>query len=79
MSFQVETYDRRIRDLLEPWIYEWTAVHRGSISAEHGIGVMKADCIHFSKSKDVIATMRAIKDSLDPRGILNPYKLFPHR
>ena len=29
--------------MIEPFVYEWTGKHRGSISAEHGLGVMKAE------------------------------------
>ena len=45
---------------------------RGSISAEHGVGVAKRDWLHLSRSADEIAAMRAIKRALDPDGILNP-------
>ena len=51
--------------------------HRGSVSAEHGLGLMKAACIGYSKPPAAVAAMRAVKAALDPRGILNPYKLLP--
>ena len=38
-------YDSAVLQCLEPWVYEWTAARRGSISAEHGLGRMKAECI----------------------------------
>lgn len=34
---------------IEPFVYEWTSAHRGSISAEHGLGLMKANKIFYSK------------------------------
>ena len=37
---------------IEPFVYEWTSKHRGSISAEHGVGLMKANKIHYSKSAE---------------------------
>ncbi|MBX9454552.1 MAG: FAD-binding oxidoreductase [Rhizobium sp.] len=49
----------------------------GSISAEHGIGALKRDFLHYSRSPEELALMRAIKQTLDPRGILNPGKLLP--
>ncbi|HSZ75267.1 MAG TPA: FAD-binding oxidoreductase, partial [Rhizomicrobium sp.] len=54
-------------------------VHRfgGSISAEHGIGVMKRNEIARYKSAAEIETMRAIKRALDPNNILNPGKVLP--
>jgi FAD/FMN-containing dehydrogenase len=52
-------------------------VHRfgGSISAEHGIGVLKRDEILRYKSPAEIEVMRAIKRTLDPNNILNPGKV----
>nr|VDD41032.1 unnamed protein product [Brassica oleracea] len=64
--------------LIEPYVYEWTSKHRGSISAEHGLGVMKANEIFYSKSRETVALMVSIKKLLDPKGILNPYKVLPH-
>lgn len=52
------------------------AEHGGSISAEHGIGRWKAPWLHLSRSRAEIAAMRAIKDALDPDGLLNPGVLF---
>ena len=49
----------------------------GSISAEHGIGVLKRDFLHYSRSPEELAVMRAIKRALDPHGILNPGKVLP--
>ncbi|WP_322515712.1 FAD-binding oxidoreductase [Rhodopseudomonas palustris] len=47
----------------------------GSISAEHGIGVMKRDDLPAVKDKTAIDLMRAIKATLDPLGIMNPGKV----
>jgi FAD/FMN-containing dehydrogenase len=47
----------------------------GSISAEHGIGRMKAAALETVKTPFELASMRAIKAIFDPRGILNPGKL----
>jgi FAD/FMN-containing dehydrogenase len=47
----------------------------GSISAEHGIGQMKRDVLKRHKSDVEIDAMRAIKQALDPKGILNPGKV----
>lgn len=51
----------------------------GSISAEHGVGVAKRRWLHLTRSPDEIAVMAAIKDALDPHGILNPGVLLPER
>lgn len=50
--------------------------HGGSISAEHGIGLLKKDYLGYSRSESEIALMRAMKKIVDPKGILNPGKIF---
>jgi FAD/FMN-containing dehydrogenase len=47
----------------------------GSISAEHGIGVMKRDELLRYKSATEIDVMRALKRTFDPKNILNPGKV----
>jgi D-lactate dehydrogenase (cytochrome) len=47
----------------------------GSISAEHGIGVLKRDELPEVKDKVAIELMRSIKAMLDPLGIMNPGKV----
>jgi FAD/FMN-containing dehydrogenase len=48
------------------------ASYGGSISAEHGVGRAKRDYLELSRSAEEIAMMRAIKDAVDPEGLLNP-------
>ena len=50
--------------------------HGGSISAEHGIGLLKKAYLKYSRSEQEIAALRAVKTALDPRDILNPGKIF---
>ena len=47
----------------------------GSISAEHGIGALKLDELPHYKSALELELMRAIRKTLDPRGIMNPGKV----
>ena len=49
--------------------------HGGSISAEHGVGVMKRDILPDYKDPVALDLMRALKRTLDPNGILNPGKV----
>jgi FAD/FMN-containing dehydrogenase len=49
--------------------------YRGSISAEHGIGLLKTAYLCYSRSPEEIALMQAVKRTLDPKGILNPGKI----
>ncbi len=53
------------------------AAHGGSISAEHGVGTVKRPWLHLNRSPEELATFRAIKHALDPKGILNPNVLLP--
>ncbi|KAF9569718.1 FAD-binding domain-containing protein [Agrocybe pediades] len=64
-----------IEQALEPYIYEVVASHRGSISAEHGIGAMKTHALPYSKSAVSIDLMKKIKNIFDPNGIMNPGKV----
>ncbi|MBL8601457.1 MAG: FAD-binding oxidoreductase [Myxococcales bacterium] len=50
--------------------------HRGSVSAEHGIGLLKRDALRFSRSPAELAMLRAVKRALDPKNLLNPGKVF---
>lgn len=49
--------------------------HHGSISAEHGIGMLKKPFLGFSRSPAELAVMKQVKRALDPNGILNPGKV----
>ncbi len=60
---------------VEPLVYGCVRDWRGSISAEHGIGVLKRQYLGHSRSEAEIAVMRRIKAALDPLGILNPGKV----
>jgi FAD/FMN-containing dehydrogenase len=50
--------------------------YQGSVSAEHGIGLLKKESLHFSRSSIEVEWMRGIKKVLDPQGLLNPRKIF---
>ena len=56
-------------------VYPLLAEMGGIISAEHGIGLLKRDWLHLSRSADDLAALRSIKRALDPNGILNPGKV----
>ena len=71
------SYDPNLTKRLEPFIYEWTSGVKGSVSAEHGLGFKKRDCIRYTKSETAVREMKKIKGIFDPKGILNPYKVFP--
>jgi FAD/FMN-containing dehydrogenase len=60
---------------LDELVYSAVGAWKGSISAEHGIGVAKRPYLHLSRSEAELALMRRIKAALDPNGILNPGKV----
>lgn len=65
------------RHAIEATLYRLVGERNGSISAEHGIGLLKRDFLHHSVAPDVLDAMRLLKRAFDPRGILNPGKLLP--
>lgn len=56
-------------------VFALTRAQLGSISAEHGIGLLKQPYLGFSRSDTEIERMRGIKAVFDPAGIMNPGKL----
>lgn len=62
-------------DEINTIVHGIVAAHHGSISAEHGIGQLKRELLPRVKDKVAMELMRAIKQTLDPQGILNPGKV----
>ena len=56
-------------------VHDLIARYGGSISAEHGIGRLKREELVRYKQPVAIEVMRAIKQALDPNGIMNPGKV----
>ena len=77
LNITAKEWSQEISDLIDPHLYECVSKLRGSISAEHGVGFMKRDAIHYSQPPEVLHLMKQIKDVFDPKGILNPYKVLP--
>jgi FAD/FMN-containing dehydrogenase len=61
---------------LSPEFFQLVERFGGSLSAEHGIGLLKKPYLHYTKSRLEIDWMRKIKSVFDPDGILNPGKIF---
>ncbi|XP_010946395.1 D-2-hydroxyglutarate dehydrogenase, mitochondrial [Camelus ferus] len=79
LNVTAEAFDVSLLGALEPYVYEWTARQRGSVSAEHGLGFKKRDVLCYSKPPEALQLMQQLKALLDPKGILNPYKTLPAR
>ncbi len=58
------------------WVFEIVQRYGGSVSAEHGVGLLKKDYLAYSRSPLEIEIMRQIKKVFDPQGIMNPGKIF---
>jgi FAD/FMN-containing dehydrogenase len=57
-------------------LYELVQKYQGSISAEHGIGLLKKEWLKYSRSSHELAILKSMKQALDPQGLLNPGKIF---
>jgi FAD/FMN-containing dehydrogenase len=77
LNITTPKFDPAVLEIIEPFVFEWTSKLKGSVSAEHGIGFKKTQYIHFSKSQSSLNLMVNIKKLMDPKGILNPYKVLP--
>jgi FAD/FMN-containing dehydrogenase len=56
-------------------LFELCRKFAGSVSAEHGVGLLKKSALPYSRSPSEIAYLRALKSAFDPRGLLNPGKM----
>jgi FAD/FMN-containing dehydrogenase len=61
---------------IEELVYSAVGELGGAVSAEHGIGLLKREFLHHSVSAEALQTMAELKRSFDPKGILNPGKIF---
>ncbi len=62
---------------IERCVYEPLGKRNGSVSAEHGIGLEKQPWLPLSRSPAELELMRQLKQTLDPKGILNPGRVLP--
>lgn len=71
--------DSEVHEQLDETVLTLVAEQGGAISAEHGIGVSRRGWLSLARDETDVDTMRAVKDALDPDGVLNPGVLFPAR
>ena len=72
LNVPTRRFDKDVERQLEPYVYEWIAKRRGSISAEHGLGLAKKAFIGYSRSDSMIGIMKQIKNLYDPVCIRSP-------
>jgi FAD/FMN-containing dehydrogenase len=77
-GYEDKSLQDKVEKILEPFVFEFIKGVKGSISAEHGIGLQKSPYLNYSKSDAMIKYMTEIKKVFDPNGIMNPYKVLPH-
>ena len=68
--------DHSTRHQVEDIVYQPLRQIGGSITGEHGIGLEKKAWLHLSRTAEEIQLMQTLKKALDPKGILNPGKIF---
>lgn len=66
LNIPTRRFDKKVEKALEPFVYEWVQKLKGSISAEHGLGLAKKEFIGYSRSDTMVALMKQIKKLYDP-------------
>lgn len=74
-SMEMDDFQRRCGEVSKQ-VFGIVQRHGGSVSAEHGVGLLKKDYLHYSRAPLEIELMRQIKRVFDPQGIMNPGKIF---
>ncbi|RDI56362.1 FAD-binding oxidoreductase [Microvirga subterranea] len=72
LSLCDESYDDAVGRAMNEVVYGVVAEVSGTVSAEHGIGVLKRPYLGMSRTEAELDLMRTLKHALDPKGILNP-------
>ena len=69
--------DRRALAAAAEDVFRFATGIGGTITGEHGVGCVQSRFLPLCRDPVALASMRAVKDALDPRGLLNPGKIFP--
>ena len=73
-TFSIEEFTQKCSEVSQ-WVFEVVQKHGGSISAEHGVGLLKKPFLRFSCSASEVEYMKSIKRAFDPNNVMNPGKL----
>ena len=74
-ALEAKAFHNRCQDV-SALVFELVQRHGGSVSAEHGVGLLKKPFLQYSRTEAEIRLMRAIKQSFDPHNVMNPGKIF---
>ena len=67
---------RKLCQTADDQMFSWIQQFQGSVSAEHGIGLLKKHLLSYSRTSVEIELMKSMKKVFDPLGLLNPGKVF---
>jgi glycolate oxidase len=76
LDMSEEDWNRKLDPAIEE-IFKHTVSLGGMISGEHGVGFVQRKYLPIAINEDELALMKRIKQAFDPKGILNPEKIFP--
>lgn len=62
-------------DMIDQVVFKEVVDKKGSISAQHGVGIYKPQYLHMQKSQAILDIYKQIKLLFDPNAIMNPYKM----
>ena len=75
MHYIARTGKKEDKQVIYDIIYKLVGEYAGSVSAEHGIGRLKREYLGYSRNEVELQMMRQLKNTFDPRGILNPGRI----
>ena len=75
-SISDERWDSELPQAISE-LFEEVVKMGGTLSGEHGIGLVQSPYMRIACSEAQLGVMKAVKKALDPKGILNPGKIFP--
>ena len=75
IAIDCDIFDETVSAEIARLTYDLVEELEGSVSAEHGIGVLKRKYLHQTRNAIEIGMMKSFKNTLDPTGILNPGKV----
>ncbi len=73
---ETKSEDEEVMHQIERLVYEPLQKYKGTVSAEHGVGLLKKDFLHLSRTPEELAMMKQLKNLFDPKNILNRGKIF---